>query len=215
MEKIDVFEKYHREYDQWFIEHEKLYNTELDTIRELIPPFKRGLEIGVGTGRFAQPLGIQTGLEPSENMAEKARQRGIDVHRGVAEKMPFEDESFDLALMVTTICFVSDALQSLKEAYRVLEKGGCLILGFIDKESDMGREYQQRKENSRFYRPATFFSSDDVISLLKDAGFSDLSAKQSLFNYNGVPDMENIRDGYGSGSFVAIKALKNKQGESM
>lgn len=210
MDGIEVFEKYCREYDQWFIEHEKLYLSELKTIRSLMPPFKRGLEIGVGTGMFAQPLGIQTGLEPSGNMAEKARRRGIDVHRGIAEKMPFEDESFDLALMITTICFVSDALQSLKEAYRVLEKGGCLILGFIDKESDMGREYHDRKEKSRFYRPATFFSSNDVISLLKDAGFSDLSSKQSLFKDKGVPDTENIRDGCGSGSFVAIKALKNK-----
>ncbi len=208
MDKIKIFDKYFKEYDDWFIENEKLYLSEMKVIRSLMPSFNEALEIGVGTGRFASPLGIKTGVEPSENMAGHARRRGIDVHTGIAEDLPFADNSFDLALMVTTVCFVNDALKSVREAYRVLKENGCLIIGFIDKESELGKEYQRKKEKSRFYGPATFFSTREIIRMLKKAHFTDLKIKQSLFFINGGIDTESMADGYGSGSFVAVKAMK-------
>jgi SAM-dependent methyltransferase len=50
-----------------------------------------GVEIGVGTGLFAVPLGILIGVEPSPRMAELARYRGIEVLENVAEELPFAD----------------------------------------------------------------------------------------------------------------------------
>ena len=55
-----------------------------------------GLEVGVGTGRFAAPLGIHIGLEPSPAMAKLARARGVEVHSGVGENLPYEDDRFNL-----------------------------------------------------------------------------------------------------------------------
>ena len=66
------------------------------------------MEIGVGTGRFAEPLGFREGVEPSPAMAERARRRGLEVTDGVAENLPLPDATYDVALMVTTICFVDD-----------------------------------------------------------------------------------------------------------
>ena len=209
MPNIEPFEKLTNHYDNWFEEHSRVYAEELKAVKRVLPPFKKGVEIGVGTGRFAQPLGIKTGLEPSAKMAEIARERGIDVVSGIAEALPFDDESFDFVLMVTTICFVDDAKKALEEIYRILEPGGYVIVGFVDKETPLGRLYQKNRDKSRFYKTAHFFSSDEVMRLLEKSGFSDCKAVQTLFGED-LDHMEGgIRPGYGEGAFVAIRCRKD------
>lgn len=55
----DPFEKYTNDYDAWFEEHPFVYQSELKAVSSLWPSSGRGIEIGVGTGRFAAPLGIK------------------------------------------------------------------------------------------------------------------------------------------------------------
>ena len=128
MPKIESFEKYSKEYDEWFIRNKTIYLAELKVIKSLIPSGKTGAEIGVGTGRFALPLGIKVGVEPSKKMVEIARDRGVQVYKAVAEELPFNSETFDFALMVTTICFVDDLLKSFNEIHRVLKPNGFIVL---------------------------------------------------------------------------------------
>ena len=106
MVRIEPFEKYSKEYDEWFIKNQNIYLAELNAIKRFVPFDKFGVEIGVGTGRFALPLGIKVGVDPSRKMAEISRKRGIQVYEGVAEQLPFKDKIFDYILMVTTICFL-------------------------------------------------------------------------------------------------------------
>jgi ubiquinone/menaquinone biosynthesis C-methylase UbiE len=120
MAKIKPFEEYTVRYEDWFERNKFGYRSELQAVRIQLPEKGEGAEIGVGTGRFAAPLGIKHGVEPSAKMREIAKQRGIDVMDGTAEKLPFDDSRFDYLLMVTTICFLDDVLGSLKEAYRVI-----------------------------------------------------------------------------------------------
>jgi SAM-dependent methyltransferase len=208
MANIEPFEKLTDHYDHWFEEHSKVYAEELKAIRDVLPPFENGIEIGVGTGRFAAPLGIKTGLEPSKKMAKIARDRGIEVIEGIAEAMPLPDNSYDLALFVTTICFVDDAERALEEIYRILRPGGHIVVGFVDKNTPLGRFYQKHKEQSRFYKTAHFFSGAEVMELLKKTGFVDCKAVQTLFG----PDLDHmkggIRDGFGEGAFVAMRCRK-------
>ena len=76
MPKTESFEKYSDAYDEWFKKNFDLYEAELEAIRQLIPPpGSEGMEVGVGSGKFAAPLGIKIGVEPSEKMAIKARLR--------------------------------------------------------------------------------------------------------------------------------------------
>ena len=167
------------------------------------------MEIGVGTGRFAAPLGIKQGVEPSAKMREIAKQRGIDAIDGEAEKLPFDDSRFDCLLMVTTICFLDDVFESLKEAYRVIRPGGWIIIGFIDRNSPIGKQYLRHKNESVFYKPATFYSSAEVASLLERAGFTDLHFSQTIFHgLTGIKDLEPVKEGCGEGSFVVVKAKK-------
>ena len=63
MAKTEPFEKYTQEYDEWFIKNKNQYLSELNSIKNLIPKNKKGIEIGVGSGRFASPLGIKYGFK--------------------------------------------------------------------------------------------------------------------------------------------------------
>ena len=174
-----LFDNLVSEYEEWFEKHPKIYEEEIKTIKAILPKGK-GLEVGVGTGRFAAPLGIKVGIEPSKKMAEVARARGIEVIEMSAEEMDF-DEEFDFILMVTTICFVDDPLKTIKNCYKALKKGGYLIIAFVDLNSPLGKFYEKNKEKSKFYKFAKFFTKDDIIDLMKKAGFKEFECVENLY----------------------------------
>lgn len=100
MAKIEQFEKYSKEYDDWFDNNQSLYQEELQVLKKLVDNAKNGLEIGIGTGRFALPIGIKVGVEPSAKMRDIAILKGLSVVDGIAEELPFKNEEFDFAIMV-------------------------------------------------------------------------------------------------------------------
>ena len=203
------FEKNAEQYDAWFERHPFAYQSEIEAIRMLLPKPGRGLEIGVGSGLFAAALGIGTGVDPSTVMGERARKRGITVIKGVAEALPFPDHEFDTALMVTTVCFLDDIDRAFREAFRVLKPGGAFIISFIDRISPIGKAYEQRKSESLFYKNATFSTVDELLSHLKQAGFSLFSFSQTLFGaIDEMREPDKVKTGYGEGSFVVIRAGK-------
>ncbi len=208
MPKTEPFEKFSKEYEEWFERFDNLYKAEIGTIKKLLPDFKKGIEIGAGSGRFAVPLGIKEGVEPSSKMSKIAKSKGIKVIKGEAENLPLKDESYDLALMVTTICFVDDPQKALKEIWRILKKEGYVIIGFVDKNSNIGKLYQKKKEDSRFYKEALFFSFEDIAKLLKKCGFTDIKSYQTLFGKDLKSAKTNIKEGFGEGAFIAVRAKK-------
>jgi ubiquinone/menaquinone biosynthesis C-methylase UbiE len=206
---IHVYEKHAREYDRWFETHAYAYKSEVLAIRSLLLPGGKGLEVGVGTGRFASRVGIKVGVEPAQAVASIARQRGIEVYEARAEALPFADESFDSALMVTTICFLIDPLQSLREAWGVLKPRGYIVIGMIDKDSHLGRSYEAKKSRSTFYRYAHFYAVTQVIEWLKRSGFGEIKTCQTIFKLpREMTAVEPVKDGYGEGGFVVIAAQK-------
>jgi ubiquinone/menaquinone biosynthesis C-methylase UbiE len=205
MAKTEPFDLYSEEYDNWFKRNKEKYEAELRAIKDFIPSKGNGLEIGVGSGKFAYPLGIKIGIEPSDKLAEKSRALEIKVIKGVAENLPVADSSFDFVLMVTTICFVDDIEKSFREAFRVLKKEGFIVVGFVDRESELGKEYMLRKNKSRFYKAAYFFPTGEVLNYLNNAGFGAFQIKQTIFPGTATQHIEN---GFGKGSFVVIKASK-------
>jgi SAM-dependent methyltransferase len=209
MPKTAPFEEHTERYEEWFEEHEAVYRSELNALRRLLPTPGYGVEIGVGSARFAAPLGVQVGLDPAESMLECARERGIDVVRGVAECLPFRDGTFDSALVVTTICFVDDVPRTLTEAERVLEPSGSLVIGYVDGNSPVGRMYREKKERNPFYSGAAFVSTEELVAALEAAGFTEFEFAQTIYHWpDEVEDPEPIEEGYGDGSFVVVGATR-------
>jgi ubiquinone/menaquinone biosynthesis C-methylase UbiE len=209
MPKVEPFEKHTNQYEEWFQKNVFAYESELNAIRRFLPEHGMGIEIGVGSGLFAAPLGITVGVEPSNAMAALARERGINVIDGVAEALPFDDNQFDFALMVTTLCFLDDVEASFREVFRVIKHGGCFLCGFVDRESFLGKIYEQYKDQNVFYRLATFFSVDEVIVHLQKTGFHDFSFTQTIFHVlSEIRDIEPVKNGYGEGAFVVVRAIK-------
>lgn len=209
MVRVESFEKNVERYEAWFDRNWAAYESELEALRALLPKSGTGLEIGVGTGRFAAPLGIRVGVDPSSAMGKVATERGIEVRFGVGENLPCKDSSFDFVLLVTTICFLDDVPAALGEAYRVLTPGGYILVGFIDRESRLGKVYEKRKQDNEFYRQATFFSVDEVVPHLQQADFRDFVFCQTIFqNPEEMEQPDPVRPGYGEGSFVVVRAIK-------
>jgi SAM-dependent methyltransferase len=207
--KITPFEKHTQQYEKWFERHRHVYESELVALQEALPGKGDGVEIGVGSARFAQPLGISTGVEPSAKMRKLAHKRGINAIEGIAEAVPFANETYDFVLMVTAVCFLDNVGKSFQEAYRILKSGGCILIGFVDKDTPLGKEYQAEKNENKFYREATFYSTGELVSHLKKAGFSDFSFYQTIFKpLSMITAREPVTQGYGKGAFVVIKGIK-------
>ena len=209
MPKTGPFDQYADEYEDWFIINKYAFQSELNAIKKALPNNGDVIEVGIGSGIFAAQLGIKEGIEPSEAMREKAKKRGIRVMDAVAENLPFADKSIAVVLMVTTICFVDDIYKSFQEVHRVLKDDGHFIIGFVDKNSPIGKFYLEHKNENVFYEDAIFFGTEELYKTLKDTGFKNKNTYQTVFgNIDEINKVQNVLVGYGQGSFVVIKAQK-------
>jgi SAM-dependent methyltransferase len=203
------------EYDAWFDrEGSLLFFTEVKAFKSLLPSLaKPWLEIGVGSGRFAQALGIETGVDPSIKLIEMAIHRGITAFLGRGEQEIFDEEAFGTVFLIVTLCFLDSPPDVLKEANRILMPGGKIVLGLVLKESPWGQSYRVKKTRGhRFYKFATFYTYDEVLKLLGQAGFSMEKVVSTLFQRPGrVRHAEEPKESYSpDAGFTIIVAGKRE-----
>jgi ubiquinone/menaquinone biosynthesis C-methylase UbiE len=107
-----------------------------------LAPDERVLEVGPGTGYYtfeiaaAVPQGQVDILDVQQEMLQhvmrEANRRGITNVRPTladARDLPFADDSFDAAVLVTVLGEIPDQDQALREVARVLRPGGRLVVG--------------------------------------------------------------------------------------
>jgi len=204
----ELFDRNWENYEEWFEIHKIIYSSELKALKKVVPE-GLGLEIGVGSGRFAQPLGAKIGIDPSGNMLKLAKERGIQVIQGAGENLPFKDNTFDLVLIVVTLCFVENPVNVLSEARRVLKRGGRLIVGEINKDSQLGRFYEAKKEKSEFYKIATFYSGNEIIGMFDEVGIRNLESYQTLLQPLAFSEMqEEPVTEFDKGGFIVFVGVK-------
>ncbi len=169
MDVVELFNRYAERYDSWYDRHGEWFRKEVELIRRVAGKFERGLEVGVGTGRFAKELGIRYGIDLADEMLRLAKSRGVDVLKADAGKLPFKDETFDLVLFAFTLCFLEHPASALKEAKRVLRKGGKLVICGVPADSKLGEEYAKRRD-SPFYERARLYTVKELLEMLEGIG---------------------------------------------
>ena len=132
------------------------------------------LDIGCGTGeclKFCRDNGLNvTGVEPSPYMldfAEKKLGSCADLHRAPAEDLPFDDNSFNYAFLMTSLEFVEDPVKAMEEAGRVAKDK--IFVGIINRYALKRIEIGIKSFFSEtIYKKARFYSIWEIKKIARD-----------------------------------------------
>ena len=202
---------YHTQRGSWIAEHE--FKLMMDMLKPR--PDDNLLDVGCGTGyfsrRFAQQGMCVTGIDPDESMLDYARHQLGDVNyiKGDAQRLPFNDNSFDYCVAVTSLCFISDPEKALGEMWRVSRKG--VLLGLLNRNSIL---YYQRHGKGAYQgaRWDTYLSVnqwlDELnISPVHKACRSTITIPSGNFFAKQIEHM--IPDRFHFGGFLSVKIEKS------
>lgn len=200
-------------YDRWYEDKGRdAFAIELAALRLLLPDLpKPYLEVGVGTGRFAQALGIEIGVDPSAEMLKLARKRGIKTFQAKAEHLPFGDGEFGTVFLLTTWEFLSQPGQALYEIRRVLKPNGMLVNAYLDREGKWAKLYIKKAEEGHpLFSYARFYGYEDVARITRECGFEICRIISALFSGPDEPTVgDEPEEGFHPGaSFVIIVGEK-------
>jgi len=125
-------------------------------------PGERILEIGPGTGYYSFEIAGSLGegtleifdIQPEmlDHVMREAERRGvtnIESTQGDAQALPFEDGSFDGAVLVAVLGEIPDQERALREIARVLRSGGRLVVGEIFGDPHMVTSGKLRERAAR------------------------------------------------------------------
>ena len=127
----------------WFVGRRAILETFLREIARKLgngtvkaePPASAGgfrlLDIGCGTGANLEMLsqfGSAEGVDVSDEALDFCRQKGLTVQKGLAETLPYADESFDITTALDVIEHLDDDVAGLKEMHRVTKSGGYSLI---------------------------------------------------------------------------------------
>jgi ubiquinone/menaquinone biosynthesis C-methylase UbiE len=157
------------------------------------------LDVGCGRGTLAHYLDAEVclyGIDISEKAISEARKvyKQADVVELNIEKLPYEDDFFDLAITLDVLEHVFDPLFFIREVYRVIKPGGELILSTPNilnenllKSFVRNRRFPKTSEDSVLYDGGHihFFTYQDVFDLIKDVGFNStpIGPLKDAFDY--------------------------------
>lgn len=177
-----VFDAAAEDYDDWYDRHAGMYAAEVEAVARALGPSPpgRGLEIGVGSGRFATRLGLGFGVDRSPRMVALARSRGCRAVVADAGRLPFADEAFERVALLTVLCFLPDPAAALQEAWRVTRPGGRLVVAHLDPGSPPGAELAAHRSDSPYYAHASLLSPATLSRMLAETGFIPETSWQVL-----------------------------------
>ena len=157
-------------------------NADLNSlVKEILNPEinDRILEIGFGSGKLIHEMaeiitdGIIEGVDFSDvmlNQASKVNRKfisngAVKLQKGEYSNLSYDNESFDKLCSVNTLYFLGEPDKCFLETFRVLKHGGKIVIGF--------RDDKQMKHLNLSRDIFNTYSSDEVVELLTNSGFSN------------------------------------------
>ncbi|HSA37465.1 MAG TPA: methyltransferase domain-containing protein [Methanoregula sp.] len=196
----NVADTYDHHYDH---RRGKKYHAHLSKhLMKALPENGNLLDIGCGTGLFVEKYiktgGKGTGLDISEKMVAKARNRcpGCEFIIGTGEKLPFNDSSFNAVSSVLVFSYVRDPVAMLSEVYRVLEPKGSVALCTLGKKLitkgipslyKLGEKIKIKHVVMKDFGEH-YYDEKEMYSLFDSAGFSDVDVKWCSFAHIDMID---------------------------
>jgi SAM-dependent methyltransferase len=166
-----------RRYDNWIVKRKNRFAADLESrlMLSMLDPAagESILDVGCGTGASCTPLlekGLDvTGIDPSPYMLDILSEtlgNRVSLYRGVAEDLPFDDNSFNHACLFTSLEFVDEPSKALEEAFRVAKDR--VFIGFLNRYAltGIGRRVQGIFTPT-IYNRATFFSVWEIKSIVR------------------------------------------------
>ncbi|MFW6028949.1 MAG: class I SAM-dependent methyltransferase [Halanaerobiales bacterium] len=218
------FNKGAKDFETWFNNNEILFKSELKALKKMLRDPENCLSVGIGNGLFANKLGIKQGIEPSEGMANLAREKGIKVIEGRAEDLPVADNSYKQVLLGTILAYVDNKEKAVREAYRVLKKGGEAIISILPAEGSYAILYKLAESKGyydleitpeypyplEFVEGTNWITTEKLIAMMKETGFKDLEFIQTLTRHPRYSnkEVEEAIPGYKKGDYVVVKGVK-------
>lgn len=167
------------------------------------------LDVGASSGEFlvaVSELGWKAvGVEPSADGVKSGLEKGLDVVQSSAERLPFDDGTFDLVHSNHVFEHLADPQQAAREAYRVLKTDGVIFIE-VPNQFDNIQFFRDRKldrvtvraRNARSIHHLYFFSKKTLKRLLEVAGFSEVH----VYDRFGRP-----RGGVGRVGSIAMRTI--------
>ena len=161
-----------------------------------LPARGRMLDAGGGTGRVSSRLRTMIDevvvCDLSLPMLKQAKHKGrLWTAQSHIEQLPFPDESFERIVVVDALHHFCDQRQSIQELLRVLKTGGRLVIEepnidkFIIKWVALAEKL--------FLMRSHFFSSDEIVAMIKEQGFNACVDKDDRFFFWVVVEKNNIK----------------------
>ncbi len=165
------------DYEKWFNRPNNLFAADLQhqLMIDLLKPHRNEtvLGIGCGTGASLKPfldMGLQaTAIDPSPYMLDIKRNtlgNRVDLHRGLAEDLPFEDNSFNYTCLIMCLEFAENPEKAIEEACRTAKDK--MYLGVFSKYAMKGVQRRiQGVFSSTFFNRARFFSIWELKQMIR------------------------------------------------
>lgn len=187
--------------------------------------FKNILEIAAGTGRLTKYMSewvnyenfTATDINPDMLEIAKDRIKGKNINwmQADAMELPFGDSSFDLVIIQFGIMFFPDKEQGLREAWRVLRKGGKIIYTTWDKAENNEAIYTGRTIIADYFAdnppvfyniPFSMYDEKELKILTEEAGFRNV--KINLVRKEGQSNATDLAIGMVEGNPVIFSILE-------
>lgn len=235
MEK-QKFDELADKYDYWFLQNKNVLYSEVKLVAKVLKNGGEIYSVGCGSGLFEKILreefniDIRYGLEPSTDMAEIAKARGIDVDITTAEEADYKGKLYDTIIYNGSPSYITDLEECVRRSQKALRKGGKIILIDVPKESSYGLMYNLALSVGSWehslvqgvyprnpypidlVKLANWRTTQEKIDLLKKLGFKHLEFAQTLTKHPVYSDqiIEEPIEGYDSGDYVAVIAYKTE-----